>query len=123
MGMPLYGMQPPTGYSTKADDWVNSAALLARMNFALGLVTNKIYGSNFDIAKLTGSALSGNSDVDPYQAQLTLEQVLLDGEVSAQTHNTIQSKVATPSATFGPAQNSTNAVAALLLGSPEFQRH
>jgi uncharacterized protein (DUF1800 family) len=122
MGMPLYGMQPPTGYSTKADDWVNSAALLARMNFALGLVTNKIYGSNFDIAKLTGSALS-SVDIDPYQEQLKLEQVLLDGEVSAQTHNTIQSKVATPSAAFGPAQNSTNAIAALLLGSPEFQRH
>ena len=36
MGMPLYNMQPPTGYSTKADVWMNSAALLARMNFALG---------------------------------------------------------------------------------------
>lgn len=123
MGMPLYGMQPPTGYSTKADAWVNSAALLARMNFALGLVTNKIYGSNFDIAKLTGSALSSTTDTDPYQAQLTLEQVLLDGQVSAQTHNTIQSRLATPVAASGPAQNSTNAVAALLLGSPEFQRH
>ena len=37
LGMPLYGMQPPTGYSMKADAWVNSAALLNRMNFALGL--------------------------------------------------------------------------------------
>ena len=25
MGMPLYGMQPPTGYSMKADAWVNSS--------------------------------------------------------------------------------------------------
>jgi uncharacterized protein (DUF1800 family) len=124
MGMPLFGMQPPTGYSTKADAWVNSAALLARMNFALGLVTNKIYGSNFDIAKLTGPLPSTPAEADPYQAQLKLEQVLLDGQVSAQTHNTIQSKVATPSAQPGvPAQNSVNAIAALLLGSPEFQRH
>ena len=37
MGMPLYGMQPPTGYSTNADVWVNSAALLDRMNFGLAL--------------------------------------------------------------------------------------
>ncbi len=122
MGMPLYGMQPPTGYSTKADDWVNSAALLARMNFALGLVTNRIYGSNFDIAKLTDYGPMSTTDIDPYQAQIKLEQVLLDGQVSAQTHNTIQSRLATPAAS-GPAQNSTNAVAALLLGSPEFQRH
>ena len=28
-------MQPPTGYSTKSDVWVNSAALLDRMNFGL----------------------------------------------------------------------------------------
>jgi uncharacterized protein (DUF1800 family) len=32
MGMPPYGMQPPTGYSMKADAWVNSSALLGRMN-------------------------------------------------------------------------------------------
>ena len=41
MGMPLYGMQPPTGYSMKADAWVNSSALLGRMNFALALTTGK----------------------------------------------------------------------------------
>src|SRR5207244_7877068 len=28
LGMPLYGMQPPTGYSMKADAWISSAALL-----------------------------------------------------------------------------------------------
>jgi uncharacterized protein (DUF1800 family) len=28
MGMPLYGMQPPTGYSTTADKWVSSEQLI-----------------------------------------------------------------------------------------------
>src|SRR5205814_9489819 len=37
MGMPLYGMQPPTGYSMKAETWVNSAALLNRMNTAIAI--------------------------------------------------------------------------------------
>ena len=37
LGMPLYGAQPPTGYSDKAEAWVNSGALLNRMNFALAL--------------------------------------------------------------------------------------
>ncbi len=124
MGMPLYGMQPPTGYSTQADTWVNSAALLARMNFALGLVNNKIYGSTFDLSKLTGISPAASGGNDPYQMQLRLEQVLLDGDVSAQTHRTIQEKAATPAAAPGNAsQNSENAIAALLLGSPEFQRH
>jgi uncharacterized protein (DUF1800 family) len=38
LGMPLYGAQPPTGYSMTADAWVNTGALLSRMNFALQLV-------------------------------------------------------------------------------------
>ncbi len=124
MGMPLYGMQPPTGYSTTAEGWVSSASLLARMNFALGLVTNRIYGTSFNLATLTNSPPDIASETDPYQAQLRLEQVLLEGNVSAQTHKTIEDKIATPSAEFGaPSQNSANAIAALLLGSPEFQRH
>ena len=52
MGMQIYGMQPPTGYSTNADTWVNSAALLDRMNFALALVNNRVGGTHFDEAKL-----------------------------------------------------------------------
>ena len=38
LGMPLYGCQPPTGYSMTADAWVNTGALLNRMNFAVQLV-------------------------------------------------------------------------------------
>ena len=37
IGEPLYLAQPPTGYSDRAEVWVNSGALLARMNFALAL--------------------------------------------------------------------------------------
>ena len=32
--MPLYGCQPPTGYADRAEAWVNTGALLNRMNFA-----------------------------------------------------------------------------------------
>jgi uncharacterized protein (DUF1800 family) len=38
LGMPLYGCQPPTGYSMTADAWVNTGALLQRMNFAVQLM-------------------------------------------------------------------------------------
>ena len=37
LGMPLYFCQPPTGYEDTADAWVNTGALLNRMNFALAL--------------------------------------------------------------------------------------
>jgi uncharacterized protein (DUF1800 family) len=120
MGMQIYGMQPPTGYSTSAGTWVNSAALLDRMNFALSLVDNKIGGVRFDAAKLIPAGQAS----DPYAQQAQLEQILLTGNISPQTHQTIESEIATtgakPAAASAPP--TTNTTVALLLGSPEFQR-
>jgi uncharacterized protein (DUF1800 family) len=48
MGEPLYGAQPPTGYSDKADAWINEGAMLNRMNFALTLAANKMPGVRVD---------------------------------------------------------------------------
>jgi uncharacterized protein (DUF1800 family) len=39
LGMPLYGKQPPTGYSNTSEEWTNTGALLARLNFALQMVS------------------------------------------------------------------------------------
>ena len=44
LGMPLYGCQPPTGYSDKAEAWVNTGALLNRMNFAVALASGRMRG-------------------------------------------------------------------------------
>jgi uncharacterized protein (DUF1800 family) len=44
LGMPLYQCQPPTGYKDTADAWVNTGALVGRMNFGLALASNKIRG-------------------------------------------------------------------------------
>lgn len=133
MGEPLYGMQPPTGYSTKADVWVNSAALLDRMNFGLALAANKIQGTSFNFAQLMNSQEAGVAGAafapatdDPYQVELKLEQLLLAGDVSKQTHDTIEQRIVGPALTAeGNNPNhpaNVNVIAGLLLGSPEFQR-
>jgi uncharacterized protein (DUF1800 family) len=44
LGMPLYFCQPPTGYKDTADAWVNTGALVGRMNFALDLASGKLPG-------------------------------------------------------------------------------
>ncbi len=44
LGMPLYQCQPPTGYSDSADAWVNTGALVSRMNFALQMASGKMPG-------------------------------------------------------------------------------
>ena len=139
MGQPLYGSQPPTGYSTKSEVWVNSAALLDRMNFGLGLATNKIPGTSFNLAQLMNSASTtrdgaptmensaGFGDTtDPYQVELKLEQMLLAGDISKQTHDVIEQQIVTPQLTAAgqstPNAPNVNVIAGLLIGSPEFQR-
>jgi uncharacterized protein (DUF1800 family) len=124
MGMQIYGMQPPTGYSTNADTWVNSAALLDRMNFALALVNNRVGGIHFDEANLLPASSGDNGFVDPYANQTRLELLLLSGDVSPQTHQTIEHEIDTVHGLPANANRptGTNTTVALLLGSPEFQR-
>ncbi len=109
MGMPLYGSQPPTGYSTKNDAWVSSSALLNRMNFALALTSGKVRGVKVDAAGLTG-------DAPPDGTIPAMETKLLAAEVSKQTHDSIVSQV------NAAKSSDPNAIAGLLIGSPEFQR-
>src|ERR1043166_8682797 len=95
MGMPLYQMQPPTGYSMKAEAWVNSAALLGRMNFALRLAAGRMPGVPFDPSQLMGGAsVTGDAN-----ANLALmESKLLTGDISKQTHDTILKQLDNPEA-------------------------
>lgn len=50
IGEPLYGAQPPTGYSDKAEAWMNSGAEVNRMNFAIDLASNKLPGVRVETA-------------------------------------------------------------------------
>jgi uncharacterized protein (DUF1800 family) len=129
MGMPLYGMMPPTGYSMKADTWVNSSALLGRMNFALGLASGKVKGVKVDSAMLDMGTAAGTTvgTMDPLQALAILENSLLAGEISKQTHDTISKQLDDPTISqrkLDDPERSPNiaAITGLILGSPEFQR-
>jgi hypothetical protein len=81
MGMPLYGAQPPTGYSMKAETWVSSSALLNRMNFALALTSGKIKGVKVDVAQLAGSNASQSPPPDSTDA-FRAGSLVADGDVS-----------------------------------------
>jgi len=137
LGMPLYGMQPPTGYSMKSDAWVNSSALLGRMNFSLALMAGRIKGAQVDPDALinVGAPANASSQPDAQRILALLETSLLAGEVSKQTHEAIIRQLETSTDSKGaavppavrrndqgpPAPN-PGTIAGLLLGSPEFQR-
>jgi uncharacterized protein (DUF1800 family) len=142
MGMPLYGAQPPTGYSMKAETWVSSAALLNRMNFALALTSGKIKGVRVDVAQLAGSDAASSPAGNSTATLSALESALLTGDVSRQTHDSISAQIDgakidggvngaphkqnNKAGTGKPANSARppdlNTIAGLLLGSPEFQR-
>ncbi|MEO5823557.1 MAG: DUF1800 domain-containing protein [Vicinamibacteraceae bacterium] len=103
LGMPLYFAQPPTGYADTAVAWVNTGALVNRMNFAVDLTANRLRGVRVDLAELTGT-----TDADAAKAWATAH--LLRGQASDATAATLARGTDLAS------------VAALSLGSPEFQR-
>jgi uncharacterized protein (DUF1800 family) len=57
MGMRLYYALPPTGYYITADHWMNSTALVDRLNFAYAFTGNKFANQKFDSAHVLALGL------------------------------------------------------------------
>ena len=62
LGEPLYRKAEPTGYSNSSQEWLNSAGLLARMNFSVALVNNKVAGVKVEPAQPSDAAALGSPD-------------------------------------------------------------
>jgi len=123
IGQPLYQCEPPTGYSDKADAWVNTGALLSRMNFSLALTSNRLRGAQVNIDSLFGSETAA----DPHATLDQAIQLLLGGPASQQTRDTLEMQLDDPQilqATLDDKVKQVNSamIAGLVLGSPEFQR-
>ena len=89
MGQPLYGFQTPNGYSDAAEDWVNTGALLERMNFALALVSNRVPGTRVNLAQFVGDDKAFNKEklLDRF---VTL---FVGGEISARTRESLLKQI------------------------------
>ena len=123
IGQPLYQCQPPTGYSDKAEAWVNTGALLNRLNFSLALAGNKVRGSRTDSAALLGL----DSTSDPRQILDRAVALFLGGQAGPATVETLQKQLDDPQIRQAklddPArQADLGVITGLVLGAPEFQR-
>jgi uncharacterized protein (DUF1800 family) len=124
IGEPLYQCQPPTGYSDKVDAWVNTGALLNRLNYSLALASNKVRGSRSDTASLLGVDDTG-SDTKAALDRAVL--VFLGGQSSPITVETLQKQLDSPQILQAKLDDpikrvDLGVVAGLVLGAPEFQR-
>jgi uncharacterized protein (DUF1800 family) len=123
IGEPLYQCQPPTGYADKSDAWVNTGALLNRLNYSLALAGNKVRGSRSDV----GSLLGPEADGDAKAALSRAVQVFLGGQAAATTVETLEKQLDSPQVLQAKLDDPVKrvdlgVVAGLVLGAPEFQR-
>jgi uncharacterized protein (DUF1800 family) len=120
IGEPLYGAQPPTGYSDKADVWINTGALMNRLNFALALAGNKLPGVQGDVVALIAPAEAA----DASRSVEALALALTGGNLTEETRSIIKSRITERKSPAQDPWDNTQlpAVAGLILGSPEFQR-
>src|ERR1700730_7357535 len=123
IGEPLYQCQPPTGYADKGDAWVDSGALLNRLNSSLALAGNKMRGARTDVPPLLGK----DSSADAKSALDRAVQVFLGGQAGPTTVETLEKQLDNPQVLQAKLdeprkQVDLGVVAGLVLGAPEFQR-
>ncbi|HVF43923.1 MAG TPA: DUF1800 domain-containing protein [Pyrinomonadaceae bacterium] len=150
MGEPLYGYQAPTGYPDAADYWVNTGALLERLNFSLALVSNRIPGTRVDLSRFVGTEATSSRAVDQRLVVERFLEVALQGDISPKSREVLMKQLTaqtdapvvmtTPTEDSAREMNQRRArrerrqsdasvgnpevarIAALVIGSPEFQR-
>ena len=103
LGEPLYRKLEPTGYSNVNAEWINSASLLGRMNFALQLAQNHVESVKVDVARFGD---------DPSEVAKALMFRAMSPETRAAIDQALQDKK----------QKNPALVAALVIGSPDFQK-
>ncbi|HMJ09717.1 MAG TPA: DUF1800 domain-containing protein [Pyrinomonadaceae bacterium] len=144
LGEVPYGYQAPTGYPDTAEDWVNTGALLERLNFVIAVASNQIRGTHVDLTTFDSK--------DKVKILDRAIDEVLDGEVSPATRATLLKQIEAPLPEVKPASETEAAdvempaagngkgnrrvrpllapsgdpevfkVISLVLGTPEFQR-
>jgi uncharacterized protein (DUF1800 family) len=137
LGQPVYGHQAPNGWPETGDQWMNTGAILNRINFGIALAANRVPG-----ASAFGWSGAAELRTAPLEQQVDgVARALLGGEISPDTRRILLSgenpflKTAPPAdatmaagnAPVRPAQRLPQLtglaqIVGLALGSPEFQR-
>ena len=144
MGERLYSYQAPTGFPDKGQYWINTGALLNRMNFGLAIASGRIPGVHVDLAALNDRHEPESSQaaletyariilperkVDETVKRLTpmVTDPALAGKVQAASNKTQTPEIGPPIATAmeapaAPSPAMLSQVVGVIIGSPEYQR-
>jgi uncharacterized protein (DUF1800 family) len=121
MGERLYKCQPPTGYPDVASAWVNSGALVERLNFGLRLTAGKVGGAHGHLLPFS----PGRRRSDPGPFIDLASATLVAGQLTSETRDVLMREMAAANRTMPDGEVrplDVSKLAGLLVGSPEFQR-
>jgi uncharacterized protein (DUF1800 family) len=123
IGEPLYQYIAPTGYKDDAATWVNTGALLNRLNFAMTLAGNRLRGSSVDLPSRMGTDVG----TDPKAAMDRAVDTFLGGQISNASRATLEKGSTDPKVIHAKLddpvrQIDLGVITGLVLGTPEFQR-
>ena len=126
LGQPIYGHLTPDGWPDRGDAWMNTGAILNRVNFAQRVAANQVYG-----IRLASWPATRELAAAPHRVQVEgVIRDLLGGHASPDTRRILESgerplltdasnvRGAAPAPV---ALNGFPALVGLALGSPEFQ--
>ncbi len=112
LGEPLYLQASPAGYPESQAEWVNSGALLERMNLAMALVAGRVPGAQPDLDAICPADAGAEAVV------AAVNRNLFAGGLSERTRKVILREAGEPPAGADPRSFAVG----LALGGPEFQR-
>ena len=125
LGEPIFGHQAPNGYAETGESWINTGAILSRINFGLAVAADRVPGASVERwpVAVQLASLPRDAQVDGVIA------ALLGGDASPDTrrillsgnHPFLAAARADSSAMQAEPQGFAQIVG-LAIGAPEFQR-
>jgi len=152
LGQPIFGKETPNGYPDVADAWLNTGAILNRINFGTMVAAGQIPGVRLDrwptartvasapreqqVDAVIGSLLGGNASPDTREILITGRNPFLEANPGAIVDSVMVDDDDPPTMMVGgdramrraganrrtPQLEGLAQVIGLALGSPEFQR-
>jgi uncharacterized protein (DUF1800 family) len=123
MGEPLFLCEPPTGYSDNSATWMNTGALVNRLNFALTFAGDHVAGATVDLKAVFGEEASSDREASLSRAI----DVFLAGEIAPTTRAILEAGWNDPQLRAAKLEDplehaNKGLLSGLVLGAPEFQR-
>lgn len=112
LGQPLFQQSTPNGYPETQDDWVNSGALLARMNFAVALAAGRMPGVQVQLDRVVPLTADQDALLD------AVDRSILGGTMSPRTRETMRMEIRE----LRDPRTARAMAIGLAIGGPEFQR-